>query len=68
MSFTKPIEKNDEISIYSKLEKVGRSSMRIRVEAWRRPRTGDAQEKVTEGTFTFVAVDKQGQKRVIDAQ
>jgi acyl-CoA thioesterase YciA len=31
--------------------------MKIRVEAWRRDRTGDETQKVTQAIFTFVAID-----------
>ena len=38
--------------------------MRFRVEAWRRSRDGDAQVKVTEALFTFVAVDSGARPRL----
>ena len=44
-------------------ERVGRTSMRIKVEAWRRNRYGDDAELVTAGTFTFVAIDDQRRPR-----
>ncbi len=48
------------------IEKVGRTSMLIDVEAWRRPRhSGDA-IRVTEAKFTFVAVDDEGRPRPVD--
>ena len=39
------------------------SSMKFRVEAWRRSRDGDEQIKVTEAVFTFVAIDSGARPR-----
>jgi acyl-CoA thioesterase YciA len=33
------------------------------VEAWRRSRDGDERFKVTQATFTFVAIDETGRPR-----
>jgi acyl-CoA thioesterase YciA len=57
MSFLSPVFVGDEVSLYGRLLSEGRTSMRIAVEAWRRGRDGDATEKVTEATFTLVAID-----------
>lgn len=57
MSFTRPVLVGDEVSVYSELIGTGRTSMRIRVETWRRSREGNLREKVTEAVFTFVAID-----------
>lgn len=67
MSFLKPVKVGDEVSLYAGLEKVGRSSMRIHVEAWRRDRYGDESFKVTDASFTFVAIDGEGRPRAIPA-
>jgi len=63
MSFLRPVKVGDEVSVYATLISTGRTSMRINVEAWRRPRHGPAAEKVTEAAFTFVAVDNDGLPR-----
>ncbi|MEM0907725.1 MAG: acyl-CoA thioesterase [Pseudomonadota bacterium] len=57
MSFIRPVLVGDEVSVYSHLIGTGRTSMRIRVETWRRSREGNLREKVTEAVFTFVAID-----------
>ncbi len=57
MVFHSPVLIGDEVSIYGKIVHVGRSSMRIEIEAWRRERADDMQTKVTEAVFTFVAID-----------
>jgi len=66
MQFHEPVKIGDEVSVYAEVEKVGRTSMTIAVEAWRRPRHEDREFKVTEAKFTFVAVDDAGQPRPVD--
>ncbi len=63
MSFLSPVFVGDEVSLYAKMLSTGRSSMRIFVEAWRRPRHDAARVKVTEATFVFVAIDDQRRSR-----
>ncbi len=61
MQFLEPVKVGDEVSVYCEIEKVGRTSMMIAVEAWRRPRHVEEAAKVTEAKFTFVAIDDDGQ-------
>ena len=65
MIFHRPVKVGDEISCYAELRQVGRTSMKIYVEAWRRERQADHAEKVTEATFTFVALDDEGRPRPV---
>ncbi|WEK47010.1 MAG: acyl-CoA thioesterase [Candidatus Andeanibacterium colombiense] len=67
MQFLEPVKVGDEVSVYCTIEHVGRTSMRIDVEAWRRPRHSADAVKVTEAKFTFVAVDDDGRPRPVDA-
>lgn len=65
MTFHLPVFVGDEVSCYGTVERVGRSSIAIRVETWvRRARTGD-REKVTEGLFTYVAIDENRRPRPV---
>jgi acyl-CoA thioesterase YciA len=57
MSFLRPVFVGDEVSLYARLIARGRTSMKIEVEAWRRSRESEETMKVTEATFTFVAID-----------
>lgn len=66
MRFLKPVYVGDEVSLYAEILHVGRTSMRIEVEAWRRSREGEEVEQVTEGVFTFVAIDAYRKPRPID--
>jgi acyl-CoA thioesterase YciA len=56
MTFHKPVLVGDVVSFYSRIERTGRTSIRVQVEAWAlRQRLGE-EERVTEGTFTYVAI------------
>ena len=68
MVFHEPVFIGDEVSLYCMITRVGRTSMTVRVEAWRRSRTSDTRSKVTEGTFTFVAVDENRKPRPVDGE
>lgn len=65
MEFLRPVLVGDELSLYATVERVGRTSMRIRVEAWRRSRYDDRTERVTEGVFAFVAIDEDRRPRPV---
>lgn len=65
VSFHHPVHIGDELSVYAKVISVGRTSMRIAVEAWQRARDGDQSSRVTSATFTFVAIDLQGRPRPV---
>lgn len=68
MRFLKPVYVGDEVSLYADILHVGRTSMRINVEAWRRSREGEEVEQVTQGVFTFVAIDANRKPRPIPVQ
>lgn len=67
MQFLRPVKVGDEVTIYATLIKVGRTSMRIHVDVWRRPRYSNESEMVTEADFTFVALDDAGKARPVFA-
>jgi len=65
MSFQRPVFVGDEVSCYAKVVKVGRTSITVEVEAFaRRERSGEA-IKVTQGVFTYVAVDAESKPRPV---
>lgn len=66
MSFLRPVYIGDLVSCYADIVKTGRSSMRVKVETFVRRRQGHAVERVTEGLFTYVAIDDAGQSRPLD--
>jgi acyl-CoA thioesterase YciA len=63
--FHSPVQVGDEVTVYADVESVGRTSMKLRVSAWRRPRDGDASSQVTQALFTFVAIDAAGRPRAV---
>ena len=65
MQFLHPVKVGDEVSVYGEIVAVGRTSMTIAVEAWRRHRHEDEEVKVTAATFTFVAIDEHGRPRPV---
>ena len=65
MTFYSPVFVGDEVSLFATITGSGRSSIRIMVEAWRRDRTGEDVNKVTQATFTFVAIGENRQSRTL---
>ncbi|NLH80391.1 MAG: acyl-CoA thioesterase [Phyllobacteriaceae bacterium] len=63
MNFLKPVLVGDEVSFYGTIVGAGRTSMRILIEAWRRPRESDEMVKVTQAVFTFVAIGEDRRPR-----
>lgn len=69
MTFHKPVFVGDEVSFFSTIERIGRSSISVLVESWvRRPLVDDTPIKVTQGVFTYVAMGADRKPRVIDPQ
>ena len=66
MEFLAPIHIRDLISVYAHVENVGRTSMQIRIEVIATRDRGASDIKVTEGLFTFVAIDDQARPRPVD--
>ena len=68
MRFLRPIAVGDEVSCYCSTQEVGESSIKVRIETWARARGRHTKPgKVTEGVFTFVAIDEDGRPRPLPA-
>ena len=65
MVFHEPVFVGDEVSCYAELVRTGRSSMTVRIEAWRRPPQSDEARKVTEAVFTYVAIGEDRRPRAL---
>lgn len=68
MTFVRPVAIGDVLCCYGDVERVGTSSITVAIEAWK-IRWYDRREErtlVTEGRFTYVAIDEQGRKRAVD--
>ena len=66
MEFIAPVMIRDLISVYAHVEKVGRTSMGVRIEVIATRDRGALEVKVTEGLFTFVALDENNRPRPVD--
>ena len=67
MHFIRPVKVGDVLCVYTAIAKIGRTSMKVHVEAWARRFRTHFREKVTVATFTFVAIDEQGKPRPVPA-
>ena len=65
MTFIRPVKVGDVLCVYTHVDHVGRSSMKIHIEAWARRFRTHTREKVTDAVFTFVAVDENGRPRPV---
>lgn len=63
IEFHHPVAVGDVIACYTSLERVGRTSMVITVGVWEDSHPERGPRKVTEGVFTFVALDEAGRAR-----
>ena len=67
MTFIRPVRVGDVLCVYTNVDKVGRTSMKIHIEAWARRFSSHFREKVTDAVFTFVAIDENGRPRPVPA-
>jgi acyl-CoA thioesterase YciA len=65
--FKQPVRLGDILSFFSKLERVGRTSITVNVEVFAERFNAQGEYvKVTRATFTYVAIDDKGRPRVIE--
>ena len=65
MTFIRPVKVGDVLCVYTAVDNIGRSSIKIHIEAWARRFRTHLREKVTDATFTFVAIDENGRPRPV---
>jgi Acyl-CoA hydrolase len=65
MTFHRPVFVGDEVTCYAQIVKVGRTSITVKVESWVRRGIGEEQIAVTEGIFTYVAIDEDRRPRPV---
>jgi acyl-CoA thioesterase YciA len=68
MNFHRPVMVGDEVTCYCNIEKIGNTSITVKIESWVRRGLGDTQIKVTEGIFTYVRVGADGRPQPVGAQ
>ena len=60
MNFRKPVYVGDLVSVHANLVRLGRTSITVHLEAWVLRRRDREAILVTDGNFTYVAIDDQG--------
>ena len=68
MTFLVPVKVGNVISCYTKILKVGNTSVQVQIEVWNSHDNSREPIRITQGVFTFVAVDVNGNKRQISEQ
>ena len=60
MSFLNPVNVGDIVNCHASLLKIGRTSIKVAVEAWVQRGSDGKLLRVTAGVFTYVAIDDKG--------
>ena len=66
MVFHRPVKVGDIVACYGEVLKIGTTSIAIKVEAWSTSRETGKDCHVTEGIFTYVAIDDKGRPTPVD--
>jgi acyl-CoA thioesterase YciA len=66
MTFIAPVKVGDVLCVYCEVDRIGRTSITVKVEAWVRRNRIAERVQVTHGRFVYVALDDEGRKRKID--
>jgi acyl-CoA thioesterase YciA len=67
LNFLRPVKVGDVVSVYTKVIRVGRTSISLEVEAWAVQRGASNPRKVTSAEFVMVALDDNGKPRPVDS-
>lgn len=66
MTFLRPVPVGNLVSCYTEIQKRGQTSITVKIEAWAQTHDDvDDPVKVTEGVFTYVAIDEAGKPRQV---
>ncbi len=68
MFFEKPVKIGDILCVYTTIEKVGRTSIVLKVDAFAQRYLSHMVEKVTSARFVMVALDKEGKPTPVPAE
>lgn len=60
MTFVDPVRVGDTVTCYGQIISIGKTSLKISIEAWVQHYIDGAQRRVTKGVFTYVAIDDNG--------
>ena len=65
MTFHQPVFIGDLVACYCELERVGNTSMTVKVESWAQRMASGEEVLVTEGRYTYVAIDESRKPRPV---
>ena len=65
MNFRKPVYVGDLVSVHASVARIGKTSITVHLEAWVQRRKETHSIMVTDGNFTYVAIDDQGHPQII---
>ena len=65
MNFRKPVYVGDLVSVHANLVRIGKTSITVHLEAWVLRRKELQPILVTDGNFTYVAIDEEGRPQAI---
>jgi acyl-CoA thioesterase YciA len=65
MKFETPVNVGDIVTCFARLDRIGRTSMKIAIEAWVKHHADNKERRVTQGHFTYVAIDDRGKPRPV---
>ncbi len=68
MAFELPVKIGDTLSVFTDIERVGRTSITLNVEAWAHRARHNTLEKVTGATFIMVALDENGAPKAVSEE
>ena len=67
MKFHRPVFVGNVVCCYGEVVRTGTTSVSVRIEAWSIRRGEDERVQVTEGVFTYVAIDENRKPRPLPA-
>jgi acyl-CoA thioesterase YciA len=68
MTFHRPVYVGDEVTCYAEVVSVGHTSLTVKIGSFVRRGLGEEMIEVTDGTFTYVAVDAEGKPRPVETK
>ena len=67
IKFIKPVQVGDVLEVYTEIESIGYTSIKIHIEAWAQRFRTRERDKVTDATFTYVHVGDDGHPHSVPA-
>jgi acyl-CoA thioesterase YciA len=65
MTFNKPVHVGDVVSCYTRIERIGSTSITVKIEAEAMRQDSGKNVPVTEGVFVYVALGENGESTVV---